>query len=148
VRKTMVVCAVVACAWGWSLPAAADMAPEGPNPQYLGLKGPTLNDADMSEMRGGYLPGASATIIVDGVTTTDYDPATPGSASVEVSLGPNTVSRARASTSGTGGSARATVTITNLTTSTSIGNPALNAALSNPALRDAGSSLRMRGGRR
>ena len=56
--------------------------------------------------------GTFKTITIDDQVTTDYDPNVPGSASVTVSLGPNTVSRATASTTGTNGYASASVTIT------------------------------------
>ena len=74
-----------------------------------------LSDDEMSDMRGGFIRGSRATITVDDLVTSDYDPNSPGSASVTVNLGPNTVSRASASTTGTNGYASATVTITGVT---------------------------------
>ena len=71
-----------------------------------------LSDEEMSDMRGGFIRGNRATITIDDQVTSDYDPNTPGSASVTVNLGPNTVSRASASTTGTNGYASASVTIT------------------------------------
>ena len=108
-----VACAVVVSALSWSLPASADdVAPVRSNLQYLGLNGRILSDGEMSEMRGRFTRGNRATITVDDQVTSDYDPNVPGSASVTVNLGPNTVSRASASTTGTNGYASASVTIT------------------------------------
>lgn len=105
---SLVVCAAIA---SWSLPAAAE-TPTRSDLQYLGLTGRILSDDEMSDMRGGFIRGNRATITIDDQVTTDYDPNVPGSASVTVSLGPNTVSRATASTTGTNGYASASVTIT------------------------------------
>ena len=108
---SIVVCAVIASASSWSLPAAAE-TPNRSDLQYLGLTGRMLSEEEMSDMRGGFIRGNRATITIDDQVTTDYDPNVPGSASVTVSLGPNTVSRATASTTGTNGYASASVTIT------------------------------------
>ena len=70
----------------------------------------------MSDMRGGFIRGNRATITIDDQVTTDHDPNSPGSASVTVNLGPNTVSRASASTTGTNGYSSASVTITGAVT--------------------------------
>jgi hypothetical protein len=122
--RSIVVCAVIASALSWPLPAAADeAAPARSDIQYLGLKGRILSDEEMSDMRGGFIRGNRATITVDDQVATDYDPNVPGSASVTVNLGPNTVSRASASTTGTSGYASAMVTITGVT----FGGSALNA---------------------
>lgn len=110
---SIVGCAVVVSALSSSLPAAADdVAPARSNLQYLGLNGRMLSDGEMSEMRGRFTRGSRATITIDDQVTSDYDPNSPGSASVTVNLGPNTVSRASASTTGTNGYASASVTIT------------------------------------
>ena len=117
---SIVVCAVIA---SWSLPAAAEM-PNRSDVQYLGLTGRVLSDDEMSDMRGGFIRGNRATITIADQVTTDYDPNTPGSASVTVNLAPNTISRASASTTGTSGYSSATVTITGNVT---FGGSALNA---------------------
>lgn len=119
---SIVVCAAIVSALSWSLPAVAE-TPARLDIQYLGLNGRMLSDDEMRDMRGGFIRGNRATITVDDQTTTDYDPNVPGSASVTVNLGPNTVSRASASTTGTSGYASATVTITGVT----FGGSALNA---------------------
>ena len=100
-----------------------EAAPARSDFQYLGLNGRMLSDEEMSDMRGGFIRGNRATITVDDQITTDYDPNSPGSASVTVNLGPNTVSRASATTTGTNGYASATVTITGAVT---FGGSALN----------------------
>jgi hypothetical protein len=110
-RRSIVVCAVIASASSWPLPVAAE-TPTRSDLQYLGLTGRMLSEDEMSDMRGGFIRGNRATITIDDQVTTDYDPNTPGSASVTVNLGPNTVSRASASTTGTNGYASASVTIT------------------------------------
>ncbi len=113
---SIAVCAAIASALSWPLPAAADeAAPARSDFQYLGMNGRMLSDEEMSDMRGGFIRGSRATITVDDLVTSDYDPNSPGSASVTVNLGPNTVSRASASTTGTNGHASATVTITGVT---------------------------------
>ncbi len=106
-----VVCAVIASASIWALPAAAE-TPARSDLQYLGFTGRTLSDDEMSDMRGGFIRGNRATITINDQVTSDYDPNTPGSASVTVNLGPNTISRASASTTGTSGYSSASVTIT------------------------------------
>jgi hypothetical protein len=111
---SIVVCAVIASASSWSLPAAAE-TPARSDFQHLGLIGRMLSEEEMSDMRGGFIRGNRATITVDDQVTTDYDPNSPGSASVTVNLGPNIVSRASATTNGTNGYASATVTITGVT---------------------------------
>jgi hypothetical protein len=105
---SVVVCAAIA---SWSQPVAAE-TPTRSDVQYLGLTGRMLSDEEMSDMRGGFIRGNRATITIDDQVTTDYDPNSPGSASVTVNLGPNTVSRASAATNGTNGYASASVTIT------------------------------------
>ena len=110
---SIAVCAVIASASSWPLPAAADeAAPARSDFQYLGLTGRMLSNREMSDMRGGFIRGNRATITIDDLVTSDYDPNVPGSASVTVNLAPNTVSRASASTTGTSGYASASVTIT------------------------------------
>lgn len=110
---SIVACAVAVSALSWPLPAAADdVAPARSNLQYLGLNGRMLSDGEMSDMRGRFTRGNRAMITVGDQVTSDYDPNVPGSASVTVNLGPNTVSRASASTTGTNGYASASVTIT------------------------------------
>jgi len=114
---SIAVCAVIASALSWPLPAAAvEAAPARSDFQYLGLTGRMLSDEEMSDMRGGFMRGNRATITVDDQVTSDYDPNVPGSASVTVNLGPNTISRASASTTGTSGYASASVTITGAVT--------------------------------
>jgi hypothetical protein len=113
--RSIIVCAAIASALGWALPAMADEAAPRSDLQYLGLKGRLLSDDEMGEMRGRFMRGNRAMITVDGTTTSDYDPNVPGSASVTVNLGPNTISKASASTSGTSGYASASVTITGVT---------------------------------
>jgi len=110
--RSIIVCAAVASALSWALPAMADEAAPRSDLQYLGLNGRKLSNEEMSDLRGRFMRGNRATITVDGTTTTDYDPNVPGSASVTVNLAPNTVSRATASTTGTSGYASASVTIT------------------------------------
>jgi hypothetical protein len=112
--RSIIVCAAIASALSWALPAMADEAPRS-DLQYLGLNGRKLSDDEMSDLRGRFMRGNRASITVDGTTTTDYDPNVPGSASVTVNLAPNTVSRASASTTGTSGYASASVTITGVT---------------------------------
>jgi hypothetical protein len=108
-ERSIIVGAVIAGALAWSLPAAADTpAPVRLDMQKFGITGRTLTDEEMSDMRGRF---ARASIRVGDVVTTDEDPANPGSASVTVNLGGGAVSRAFASTSGTGGSARSTSTV-------------------------------------
>jgi hypothetical protein len=102
---------MIASASSWPLPAAAE-TPTRSDLQHLGLTGRMLNDEEMSDMRGGFIRGNRATITVNDQVTSDYDPNTPGSASVTVNLGPNTISRASASTTGTSGYSSASVTIT------------------------------------
>ena len=110
---SIVVCAAIASASSWPLPAAAeDAAPARSDLQYLGLNGRMLSEEEMSDMRGGFIRGNRATITIDDQVTSDYDPNVPGSATVTVNLGPNTISRASASTTGTNGYASASVTIT------------------------------------
>ena len=112
---SIVVCPVIASASSWPVPAAAE-TPTRSDFGYLGLTGRMLSEEEMSDMRGGFIRGNRATITIDDQVTSDYDPNVPGSASVTVNLGPNTVSRASASTTGTNGYASASVTITGAVT--------------------------------
>ena len=113
--RSIIVCAAIASALSWALPAMADETAPRSDVQYLGLNGRKLSDDEMSDLRGRFLRGNRAMITVDGTTTSDYDPNVPGSASVTVTLAPNTVSKASASTTGTSGYASASVTIIGVT---------------------------------
>jgi hypothetical protein len=131
--RSIIVLAVIASALSWSLPAAADDAAVNRlDLRHLGLVGRTLSDAEMSDMRGGYVPGSTVTIQVGDVVTTDSDPNTPGSASVTVNLGPGTVSKGFASTSGTGASSARSSTVIS------------GSVITNTASLNAGASLRIR----
>ena len=97
------VCAVTAGALAWPLSATADTSPA---PKVLG--GRQMTAEEMSQLRGAYSRG---TIRINGTTYEAIDPAPTGSVSLTIPLGPNTVSRVRASTTN-GGTATSTVTIT------------------------------------
>lgn len=121
IERHIVVCAVIAGALGWSLPAAAqeNAGITGSDARVFGITGRVLNDSELTEMRGRYTPGSRVTIRVNGTEYTDSNPNTPGSSSVTVNLGTNTVSRGFASTSGTGGSSRVSITLSGVTFRTS-----------------------------
>ena len=104
-KTKILVCSVIAGAISWSLPAAAQAndAPSGSDARVFGLSGRVLNESEMTDMRGRFARGSRVDIRVNGTEYTDSNPATPGSSSVTVNLGPNSVSRGFASTSGTGG---------------------------------------------
>jgi hypothetical protein len=107
--RSVIIGAVVACASGWSLPAAADApAPARSTIDQLHVIGETLSGREMSDLRGAY---SRATIRVNGTTYTTSDPAATGSATLTIPLGTRTFSRVSASTTG-GGTATSTVTIT------------------------------------
>jgi hypothetical protein len=117
----LVVCAVIACALSGSLPAAAadNPGPPGADARIFGITGRVLNEGEMTDIRGRYTPGSRVSIRVNGTEYTDSNPNTPGSSSVTVNLGTNTVSRGFASTSGTGGSSRVSITLSGVTFRTS-----------------------------
>jgi hypothetical protein len=90
------------------------------NSIYAGLSGPMLSDEEMSDIRARYARGSWVDIQVNGVEYTHSNPTTPGSSSVTVNLGRNTVSRGFASTSGTGGAgSRVSISLSNVTFRTS-----------------------------
>ena len=108
VERWMIVCATIAVASSWSLPAAADASvPARSNLDQLRIIGRTLNDTEMSHVRGAY---SRVTVRYNGTTYTAEDPAPTGSVSLVIPLGSNTFSRVRASTTN-GGTATSTVTI-------------------------------------
>jgi len=112
-KQRIVMCTVIAGALSWSLPAAAaDNGVASTDAQIFGITGRSLNDGEMSDMRGRFTPGSRVTIRHGDTVYTDSNPTTPGSSTVTVNLGPGSVSRGFASTGGTGGSASGTVSIT------------------------------------
>jgi len=121
-KSKILVCTVIAGAVSWALPAAAQATngPSGSDKQVFGLTGRSLNEGEMTDMRGRYTRGSRVDITVNGTQYTDSDPA-PGSSSVTVNLGPNTVSRGFASTTGTSGSSRVSITLSGVTFRTSGG---------------------------
>ncbi len=107
-ERWMIVCAAIACASSWPLPAAADMpAPARSNIDQPSAIGRTLSGQELSDVRGARSMG---TIRFNGTVHTATDPAATGSVSLVVPLAPNTFSRVRASTTN-GGTATSTVTI-------------------------------------
>ena len=121
-RTKILVCTVIVGAISWALPAAAQAtnAPSGSDRQVFGLAGRALNEGEMTDMRGRYARGSRVDIRVNGTQYTDSDPA-PGSSSVTVNLGPNSVSRGFASTTGTSGSSNVSITLSGVTVRTSGG---------------------------
>jgi hypothetical protein len=121
-KRRIVVGTIIAGALSWSLPAAAadNGAPAVSDAQVFGITGRTLNEGEMSDLRGTYTPGSRVNIRVNGTEYTDSDPA-PGSSSVTVNLGPGSVSRGFASTTGTSGSSRVSITLSGVTLRTSGG---------------------------
>jgi len=106
-ERRVVICTLIACALTCALPAAA--AEGGTladrNDLNAGLAGRPLSDEEMGDMRGRYVPPPGSTVIVQigngdntSTTTSQYNPAIPGSATV-TTTGRTTVT-GYASTSG------------------------------------------------
>ncbi len=121
-KTKILVCSVIAGALNWALPAAAQATdgPSGSDKRVFGITGRVVSEGEMTDMRGRYTRGSRVDIRVNGVEYTDSDPA-PGSSSVTVNLGPNTISRGFASTTGTSGSSRVSITLSGVTFRTSGG---------------------------
>jgi hypothetical protein len=120
-RKYILLGALVAGALTCALPAvAADGgALFAQNGNSTGLTGRTLSDEEMSDMRGRFTPGSRVSIRFGDTVYSDSNPVTPGSSTVTVNLGPGSVSRGFASTSGTGGSSSVSITLSGVTVRTS-----------------------------
>ena len=119
IERRIVVCTVIACALGWSLPAAAadSSDPVASDARVFGITGRVLNEAEMTDIRGR---GSRVDIRVNGVDHSDSNPNTPGSSSLTVNLGGGAVARGFASTSGNGtSSARVSINISGVTFRTS-----------------------------
>jgi len=121
-ERQVIVCTVMAgvLSWPLSVAAADNSGPAGSDARIFGITGRVLDEAEMTDVRGRYTPGSRVSIRHNGTEYTDSDPA-PGSSSVTVNLGSNSVSRGFASTSGSGGSSRVSITLNNVTVRTSGG---------------------------
>lgn len=119
IERRIVVCTVIACTLGWSLPAAAadSSGPVVSDARIFGITGRVLNEAEMTDIRGR---GSRVDIRVNGVDHSDSNPNTQGSSSLTVNLGGGAVARGFASTSGNGtSSARVSINISGVTFRTS-----------------------------
>lgn len=119
-KQRIVLCTVIAGALSWSLAASAadNVAAAGSDAQVFGLTGRALNEGEMSDMRGRFSPGSRVSIRLNDTVYSDSNPTSPSTSSVTVNLGPGSVSRGFASTSGTGGSSSVTITLSGVTVRT------------------------------